>query len=504
MKKAVILARVSTPEQAKHGLSIEEIQLPKLRDYAKDHGMVIDKEFCFQETASQKLRKQFDAMIKYVKDNPEIKAIIGYRVDRLTRNFRDAVAMDNLRINYDKELHFLYDKLVLTKESFGKDIDNWDDAVHDAKKHINRCQAYALETIQSKLLTGQIYGKAPYGYKNFTPEEVNGRKPKKTVVLVPYEAGIVKKIFDLYTNGANSYLQISAKLKTEDKLKMHKSNVEKIIKNPFYMGKMLIKGQLYDHIYDTIISQEVYEIATDIRNGRNRLKKKGKLISKHGMYSGLVYCEECGCSFTATPRRKVQKNGNVHNWIYYYCTNAKRQHKERPEGIEEKKLTEMFAEIYKKMNIPDPELQWMKERMKARHEGKVLFQKEMFDTYTLEIKKRDTRIENAYLDKLDGRITQEVYDDLRSRFQSEKDQYLAKLNRLDRANVEYYTEAELSLDLASRSYTIFTGSEADEKRQIIGLTLQNLKMKDGKLVYEWQKPFDKIFKSAESLTWGPS
>lgn len=87
MKKAIILARVSTPEQQRSGLSLDEIQLPKLRDYIASKGYEIDKEFTFQETASQKLRKQFDEMVRYIKSDPEIIAIVAIRIDRLTRNF---------------------------------------------------------------------------------------------------------------------------------------------------------------------------------------------------------------------------------------------------------------------------------------------------------------------------------------------------------------------------------------------------------------------------------
>ena len=46
------------------------------------------------------------------------------------------------------------------------------------------------------------------------------------------------------------------------------------------------------------------------------------------------------------------------------------------------------------------------------------------------------------------------------------------------------------------------GSEPEQKRQIITLTLQNLTLKDGKLHYDLIKPFDSIFKTAESHEWG--
>lgn len=76
------------------------------------------------------------------------------------------------------------------------------------------------------------------------------------------------------------------------------------------------------------------------------------------------------------------------------------------------------------------------------------------------------------------------------------------MNRLNSADKEYYIEAGLLLELASRSYELFMGSEPDQKREIIQLTLQNLKMKDGKLHYDWVSPFNRIFESASSLKWG--
>jgi DNA invertase Pin-like site-specific DNA recombinase len=160
MKKAIILARVSTPEQQKSGLSIEEIQLPQMRQYALDNNMEVSKEheFVFQETASQKLRKKFDEMIEFVKENDEIEAIIAFRVDRMTRNYRDAVEMDTLRTEYKKELHFVNDRLVLDERSVGRDIQDWDLKVFLAKQHINRCQEDAQNTLMSKLKSGEQYG----------------------------------------------------------------------------------------------------------------------------------------------------------------------------------------------------------------------------------------------------------------------------------------------------------------------------------------------------------
>ena len=199
MKKAIILARVSTKEQEETGLSIKDIQLPQMRKYAEDNGLVIAEEFVFQETASaNKLRKKFNAMIDFIKQHEDIEAIISYRVDRLTRNFRDAVAMDDLRKKHGKELHFVSDRLVLTKTSYGNDIANWDFQVFIAKQHINNCEKHAYDNLREKLKSGGSYGRAPYGYRNISKEEAKLNPHLPRVVVDPFEAGIVKKVFDWY------------------------------------------------------------------------------------------------------------------------------------------------------------------------------------------------------------------------------------------------------------------------------------------------------------------
>ncbi|MCL4339447.1 recombinase family protein [Patescibacteria group bacterium] len=85
--KAVILTRVSTLKQEKEGLSLKDIQLPELGDYATKRDFEVVKEFVFSESADYKIRKKFNTMIDFVKGNEDIKAIISYRVDRITRNY---------------------------------------------------------------------------------------------------------------------------------------------------------------------------------------------------------------------------------------------------------------------------------------------------------------------------------------------------------------------------------------------------------------------------------
>src|SRR3989344_2939166 len=130
MRKAVLLARVSTKRQEQEGLSLEDIQLPAMREYADLHDFEIVKEYVFSESADMGIRKKFNEMMDFVKKHKEVEAIIAFRVDRATRNFADHVAMDNLRTEYNKELHFVHDRLNITARSVGRDITDWDTKVY--------------------------------------------------------------------------------------------------------------------------------------------------------------------------------------------------------------------------------------------------------------------------------------------------------------------------------------------------------------------------------------
>jgi site-specific DNA recombinase len=492
--KAVILARVSTKRQEEEGLSLEEIQLPQMRTYAEDKGFEIDKEFTFSESADRKIRKKFDEMVAYVKSNKDVKALIAYRVDRITRNYRDHVEMDNLRLESDVELHFVNDRLVISKDTVGADITTWDVMVFLAKQKINRMKEDGRNSGMAKVLNGELPYKAPYGLKNITlPNK------KKDVVVVPFEAGVVKEMFDWYTTARLSMSQIKIRLKTDYEIDMNVSTIANIIEQPIYYGEMVYNDELYPHKYETLITKDTYDLAQDIKSGRT--KTTVKLAGKPYIYRGLMRCKVCDCLMTPEPKTKKQKNGNVHNYIYYHCTESKGKH--NAVWLREHKITEQFAEVFKEMTIPQEDLEHMQKALSSSHEDKVDFVNKQITQHTTQYKKYQNRIEQAYMDKLDGSITQDEYTNYRKSFRAKQEFHKRKLAQLQTADEEYYITCSYLLELASRSHELFMSSELDEKRVIIQLVFQNLYMDKGNLCYDLQKPFDRIFLHAQSPSWLP-
>lgn len=498
MKTAVLLARVSTPEQEKAGLSIEEIQVPKMREYASKNNLHISKEFIFQETASAKLRKKFQAMIDYVLEN-NIKSILALRVDRLTRNFRDYVLINDLMDQHGIEVHFVEEHMVVDKDSVGNVVQNWDMKVFMAKQHVNICRAHQKDNYENKLKSGKPYTKVPYGYRNIRVGK------EGSVEVNEFEKNIVKLVFNMYTTDNHSYSEIAKHInKNYPEQKFHKTKVERVLKNPYYYGYQLSKGKLYPHPYETFVTKDIYDIAVDLREGRTKSTKK---ISKHqqkGIFGGLIRCE-CGCAMTGQVNRhfKEGKEG-VKSEYYYYCSNGKDSHEvgQKPKGTNDHDLNLIFASIFKDIQVPENELEGIISALKDSHKGKIEFNEQERDICNTQIATRQNRIEQAYTDKLDGSITQQQYDKFYNKWTDEISQYEDRLNLVSKADKEYYITAGYLLELASRSYELFLGSKPEQKRKLINLTLQNLVWIDGELQYEWKKPFSSIANCKERHEWG--
>ena len=92
--KAVIYARVSSEEQKKEGFSIEA-QLDLLRSYAQKKNIDVVREFTEAETAKQTGRHKFAEMLRFLKKSKDVNAILVEKTDRLYRNFRDYVDVDD-------------------------------------------------------------------------------------------------------------------------------------------------------------------------------------------------------------------------------------------------------------------------------------------------------------------------------------------------------------------------------------------------------------------------
>ena len=75
------------------------------------------------------------------------------------------------------------------------------------------------------------------------------------------------------------------------------------------------------------------------------------------------------------------------------------------------------------------------------------------------------------------------------------------MNKLQKADEEYYITCGYLLKLASKAGELFESSEPDEKREILKLLLQNCTLNGSSVCYDLKKPFDTLFDLGTRQIW---
>ncbi len=489
--KAIILARVSTEEQKEAGNSLPA-QIARIENYCKNKGFIIDRVFSFDESAYKTKRDEFDRTLEYLNGSDEKKAICFDKVDRFSRNIFDkrVARLYELVMNNEVELHFVSDNLIITpnisateKFHFGINLGlakYYSDAISDSVKRV----------FEQKRRNGEWTGKAKLGYKNVTLE--NG---KKDLVLDRERATLVLKCFELYSTGRYSLDQIVNIMRKEGFTNIKppykpvtKSQIDVLLKDPFYYGEMTGKNGTYPHKYEPIVSKWLFDKCAEIRKPRTLTHPKYASIPF--AFRGLK-CGYCGCT-VCTERKKDKYN-------YLMCNQYK-----GPCGavrVKEEELLIQVKEVIASIRVPDDIMEDLKKDLKKNFDNEQKYYKGSKDRILAGIERIDNRIKIAYADRLDGRITAEEYDNfVVSEKQKQKElneQYAGHIQ----ADEEFLLGSNYLLELANRALELFKSSEPQQKNELINFLLQNPQLEGKKLKFNLKPPFDVLVGANKSSNW---
>lgn len=474
--KAVIYARVSSKEQEQEGYSIPA-QLKLLKEYAVNKGFCVIQEYVDVETAKRAGRTNFNLMLKFLEDNPDIKTILVEKTDRLYRNFRDYVMLDDL----DLAIHLVKENQILSRDSKSHDKFVHGVKVLMAKNYIDNLSEETKKGLLEKAEQGIYPFRAPVGYDN-----IEGKDGKKTVIIDEQTAPFIKRMFELYSSGDYSLVTLRKKILEDGFVyrngkNFHKSTVEYILKNEFYTGVFYWKGKKYDRAtHPAIVTPELFmTVQSKLRNPNKPKSRKGDILFP---YTSLIKCGYCPCTLTA----EIKKGKH----IYYHCSQSSSNH---GHGVlKEHEIEIAFSNILKRMIVTPKQQQAILQALKETHQDKIEFHNHTITQLNRQISVLQNRIDQAYTDKLDGRISNEFWQEHTKKWQSEKDELSIKLMALEKADKNYFENANLILELARNAYSRFMQQPAEEKRKLFNLIVSNGVYTAGNLEITLKKPLSSI------------
>lgn len=410
-------------------------------------------------------------MVKLLRKNGSIEHILVEKTDRLTRNFRDVVKIDDL----GRTIHFVKEGNILTPDSKSGEKLMHDIKVVLAKNYIDNLSEETSKGMLEKARQNIWPSVAPLGY-------LNNRETKRIDVDFK-RAPIIRELFEEYSSGKMS-LRSATKYAKEKGLRSKKgntvsqSNIYKILINPIYIGDFVWKGVYYKGSHNPIVSREVFDrVQIAVRNKSKPAKRKHDLA-----FRGLARCGNCGCMITGEFKKE--------KYTYYRCTRMRGNCVEKP--ITESRLAEMLGEPLKRLRMTDERLEWIIEALKESHQEEKKYKAEEIRKLESEYEGLSWKIDKLYEDKLEDVIPPNFWKSKFKEYQSRQDKITELIEEHRTAGKDYLENGVRILELAQKAYSLYVMQDSFEKRKLLDLLYWNCTLEGGIAKGELRKPFDLI------------
>ena len=473
-KQAVIYARVSSKEQEKEGFSIPA-QLKLLKEYAAAQGFAVVQEYLDVETAKQTGRAAFGEMVAYLKAHPAIRVMLVEKTDRLYRNLKDWVTVDELEV----EIHLPKEGVVLSRGSRSSEKFMHGIKVLMAKNYIDNLSEEARKGMQEKAEQGIWPTIAPLGYRN-----VAGTDGKKIIEPDPDSAPIIARLFEWYATGTLSLKEAAEKARAaglvyrKSGAAVPASTVHTTLRNRIYIGEFEWNGHLYLGKHQPLVSRDLWERVQGVLNGRHA--KKNRRVKHDFAFSGLITCGHCGCSIVGEIKKK--------RYVYYHCTGYKGRCDEP--YVREEVIEQQFGDLLGRLKFDDEVLEWVREALDASHADERREHEEAIKRLRAEYDRLQNRIHAMYVDKLDGKVDGVFFERMSGEWRGEQDRCQREIERHQTADQSYLEEGVRILELARNAQRLFEKQEPREKRRLLNFLVSNCSWKGGELTTVLHQPFD--------------
>jgi hypothetical protein len=98
----------------------------------------------------------------------------------------------------------------------------------------------------------------------------------------------------------------------------------------------------------------------------------------------------------------------------------------------------------------------------------------------------------AYEDKLDGKIDEQMWMDLHAGYKEKQEDLERKINAYNTADRAYLQQGIQILELANRAYDLYMKQPHEERARLLSFLFSNASLKDGTPCITYRKPFDII------------
>ena len=391
--RTALYIRVSTEEQALHGLSLDA-QQAALEKWAREHDCKIVGTYIDGGKTARKSLKSRVELTRLLEDVKlgKIDLIIFTKLDRWFRNIKDYYKVQEVLENHGVNWKTIFE--------------NYDTTTANGRLYINIMLSLAQDEADrtSERIKAVFANKRANG-EYTCPNAPIGYKVVDSKIIIDEEtAPIAVDLFEHY-HTYNSQRGAGKAMVEAHGVHLHPYTVKRMLTNPLYIG--VYRGM--ENFCEPLVSKKMFDEVQEIIKNKNI---KANPSNYEFIFSGLLVCGHCG--------HKMAGNAQIRNYAggkrdYYVCYRCNNYYSNGPcknnRAAGEKKLEEYLLE-----HITDEINKYIVEfdvKQKRRRKPKV---------NKAEIARKLERLKDLYLnDLIDMDTYRKDYEDLTAKLTAADD-----------------------------------------------------------------------------------
>ena len=293
---------------------------------------------------------------------------------------------------------------------------------------------------------------------------------------------LIIDLYERYQVGNISVKSLAAEFREAGRTlrgrRLNASLVHQILRKRLYMGEFDWDGATYAGTHEALVTRARWQRVQELLDAR--AENKTRKVKHDFAFTGLVRCGHCGCHFVGELKK--------HRYVYYHCTGNRGK---CPEPYtRQEALTSQFARVIEGLVIPAAILEWLCDAVLESDRAAHASREQTMKRLRAEHDRVQARIETMYLDKLDGRISQEFFDQRADEWRREQDGVLRKIQEMQKATPASVDEAVDAMCLTSQACQSFLQQSGAEQRRMLQVLIQKAEWKDGELRLKLFEPFE--------------
>jgi len=488
----ILYARKSTTSEDRQVASIES-QIEVMQEVAREHDLKIVEVMSEAGSGFKIGRPTFNAMIERI-ESGEADGIVVWKLSRLSRNPDDAGRIMGLlqrgsikHIRTVERNWYPEDNVMMMYVEFGMTNQFSRDLSSDTRRGL-------VKKAERGWLPNAIL---PLGYMHSPYKKLGDEE----IIVDENRFHLIQEGLQLVASGRKTPTEVHAYLvnsgltgkKSEA---LPRSTWYKILVEPMYAGSFeypMGSGQIYGSNAPKAIGPTEYDAIQVVLGRKDKPRPKQHFLP----YTGLMKCGVCGCSITAEKKKKVQKNGNTHYYVYYHCTKKKGDCNQPCTNVSD--LEKQYKSILKRIKIPAAFHQWAIDEIK-RDQEKVIRDRDLslqrtrknYDDCLLEI-------DNLVKKYLDGKVPEDYYDRNLAQLNKNKKTLAKILEGIDKSVDENLQDLDQDLDFAVKAQVEFDRGDDYKRRDIISRLGSNLTLTNQSLDIELKRPLELVAEIAKEV-----